>query len=748
MYAFSSYRLKLAERQLERDGQPLALQAKTFDLLVYFVQHPGRLILKEELLKQVWPESHVEESNLTVHVSALRKILGGSVDEYVATVPKYGYRFVAEVRELPVESPIDSRLDAQAESPIAPSLPPLAAVSLRTLASDPAEIPGLRRGPGSFRGWPAVLLIAVSGMATLAFLAQRSRQIWNPVLLTASQQLESTPALSADGRRLVYSLRGTMHSKPDPNKIGLRMRTFASDEVTVLTQQADFGAAWSPDSSELAFIRFVPQPGMVSDAFLALRSLTSGAERVLTKINYRGPSPGPGVTYSPDGKWLITSIGTGFFDGSSPRRLHSVARANGEISSFLNVPPGFIGDSNAVFSPRGDRLAFCRCRSQFSCDLYEVKLSGLKAVGEPEQLTDFGMPEFRPAYLPDGSLLYPSGATYTQRFWRVKRDWLGKASSEQISPAGEDVSQATVAVGSNGVARLVYVRSRVDSNIWHLDLSQRKIKANAAKALITSNQADQTPAYSADGKWIAFSSTRSGMWEIWACASNGDSCRQLTHMGPNQNRNPSWSTDGKWIAFESRGKGEAQIFLCEVSTAITKQLSTGTGAFSDPVWSRDGKYLYFTSNRSGRLEVYRMPAPKDGGIPTQYDQVTSFGGSHPQISLDSQTVLFTGIDLFTYQLKIGSPETLARLPRRGPEDRYFIIMPTAGPGRWAYGILFNGLRSFWGRMDWDNGEVEEFYPARFDRNVSLSLSPDTNHLVWAQTDSTEQDLAMLFPFPY
>lgn len=725
MYVFGPYNLKLKERQLERDGQPLVLQAKTFDLLVFFLQNPGRLILKEELLRQVWQDSHVEESNLTVHVSALRKALGGSPDEYVATVPKFGYRFVAEVRALPLEKP---------------AAPPV--------VSDAAPIKTQAQGPSFIFGWPALILTIVAGIGILAVLSQRSMQTWNPMLLTASQQLESSPALSPDGKRLVYSLRGTMHSKSDPATTGLRLRLVASDELSVLTETPDFGTAWAPDSSEIAFIRFVPQPGMVTEAFLMLHPLSNGEERVLAKINYRGPAPGPGVTYSPDGKWLITSVGTGFFDGASPRRLNAVSRTTGEMSSLLSVPSGFIGDSNPIFSPSGDRLAFCRCKSQFSCDLYEVKMSGTKPVGEPEQLTDFGMVEFRAAYLPDGTLLYPRGPNYAQRFWRTRRDWLGKLTHEQISPAGEDVSQPTVATGADGLTRLAYVRSRVDSNIWHLELNKGKAEAGAAKVLINSTQADQTPAYSADGKWIAFASNRSGMWEIWACSSSGDSCRQLTQLGPNASRNPSWSMDGKWVAFESRGKGDAQIFLVEVATSRTKQLSVGNGTFTDPVWSRDGKWLYFTSSRSGRLEIYRMPAPKDGNVSTQYDQITAFGGSHPQLSPDSQTMLFTGIDMVSYRLTIGKPETLVSLPENSKADRYFIYPPVPGPANWAYGILFDGLRSFWGRMSWESGAVEEFTPARFDRNVSLSLSSDGNHLIWAQTDSTEQDLAMLFPFRY
>ena len=101
MYEFGPFRLIPEERQLLRDNQPVPLTPKCFDLLVVLVENTGHLIEKDQLLKRIWPDSFVEEANLSVNMSALRRALGEGPNEYqyVETVPRRGYRFVAGVTE-------------------------------------------------------------------------------------------------------------------------------------------------------------------------------------------------------------------------------------------------------------------------------------------------------------------------------------------------------------------------------------------------------------------------------------------------------------------------------------------------------------------------------------------------------------------------------------------------------------------------------------------------------------------------
>jgi DNA-binding winged helix-turn-helix (wHTH) protein/TolB-like protein/Flp pilus assembly protein TadD len=100
LYAFGPFLLDTRERRLLRDGEVVPLTLKAFDLLQILVENQGHLLPKEELLRRVWPDAIVEENNLTVTISALRKALdeGPTDRQYIETVPRRGYRFVAEFR--------------------------------------------------------------------------------------------------------------------------------------------------------------------------------------------------------------------------------------------------------------------------------------------------------------------------------------------------------------------------------------------------------------------------------------------------------------------------------------------------------------------------------------------------------------------------------------------------------------------------------------------------------------------------
>ena len=111
IYEYGPFRIEPDQHRLTRDGIPLPLAPKAFELLVYLVQNSGRLLMKEELLRAVWPDSFVEEANLTVAISTIRKALaekeGGL--RYVETVPTKGYRFLASVRKVKPEPVVAER---------------------------------------------------------------------------------------------------------------------------------------------------------------------------------------------------------------------------------------------------------------------------------------------------------------------------------------------------------------------------------------------------------------------------------------------------------------------------------------------------------------------------------------------------------------------------------------------------------------------------------------------------------------
>src|SRR5215472_1232692 len=105
-FEFDSFRLDSVRHLLLRDGEVVQLAPRTFRLLQALFQHRGTVLSKDELMKQLWPDTVVEENNLTVIISALRKALGENPHQhrYIVTIPGRGYSFVAEVREVWDES--------------------------------------------------------------------------------------------------------------------------------------------------------------------------------------------------------------------------------------------------------------------------------------------------------------------------------------------------------------------------------------------------------------------------------------------------------------------------------------------------------------------------------------------------------------------------------------------------------------------------------------------------------------------
>ncbi len=101
-YEFGPFRLDAQKHRLLRNGDLVPVPSKALEALIVFVQHPNQMLEREALMQAVWADTFVEDANLTVAVSQLRKSLGqnGVAGEYIETVPRVGYRFVAEVREV------------------------------------------------------------------------------------------------------------------------------------------------------------------------------------------------------------------------------------------------------------------------------------------------------------------------------------------------------------------------------------------------------------------------------------------------------------------------------------------------------------------------------------------------------------------------------------------------------------------------------------------------------------------------
>ena len=161
LYEFGDFQLHPLQRLLLRDQTAVSISNKAFDLLLVLIEGRDRVLTKDELLEKVWPDTIVEENNLTVAMSALRKALGEGANDrrYILTVPGRGYRFIAEVRTVP----------AREESPAS-------AIAV----SQPAALPEKASNAGkSSRALPSrtllVLALLAAAVAVVYFaLARRS----------------------------------------------------------------------------------------------------------------------------------------------------------------------------------------------------------------------------------------------------------------------------------------------------------------------------------------------------------------------------------------------------------------------------------------------------------------------------------------------------------------------------------------------------------------------------------------------
>jgi DNA-binding winged helix-turn-helix (wHTH) protein/TolB-like protein/Tfp pilus assembly protein PilF len=162
-YSFDSFTLDASRRTLLREGEPVPLKPKAFETLLALVQSPGRVVGKDELMRALWPDSFVEEANLTQQVSLVRKALGDDPKEprFIVTVPGRGYSFVADVREAEETAAAPGPEPAPQESPRPPEAEAEAPTHVSAgAASRPA------RGRGAARRWvPFVVTAAVVAAA-------------------------------------------------------------------------------------------------------------------------------------------------------------------------------------------------------------------------------------------------------------------------------------------------------------------------------------------------------------------------------------------------------------------------------------------------------------------------------------------------------------------------------------------------------------------------------------------------------
>ena len=177
-YEFGRFKIRMGDRVLLRDEDIVPLTPKVFDILLALVESSGQVISKDGLMKKVWPDSFVEEGNLTQNISVLRKALGEGQNghQYIETVARRGYRFVAPVREFRL-SDLDSQQVVNEASVIAA---PAIAVAESVNSSVSAERNAQMSGGGLRKHGTLILttlLVLVAAAAGIVYSARNSNAV-------------------------------------------------------------------------------------------------------------------------------------------------------------------------------------------------------------------------------------------------------------------------------------------------------------------------------------------------------------------------------------------------------------------------------------------------------------------------------------------------------------------------------------------------------------------------------------------
>jgi len=232
--------------------------------------------------------------------------------------------------------------------------------------------------------------------------------------------------------------------------------------------------------------------------------------------------------------------------------------------------------------------------------------------------------------------------------WRLGA--LSGGNPTRLASVGQDGASPVVTRTPDGLARLVYVRSFSDANVWRIDAPGRGAPASSPPvAAIASTRVDAIPNLSSDGRRITFVSNRAGEQEIWSADTDGSNAVAVTAMATVPGF-PRWSPDGTQIAFHADPAGRPDVVVVPANGGKPRILTANTPGGAFPSFSRDGRWVYFCNNTD--LRIWKVAAAGGPAI-----QVTSDPGA---IAIESPD----GQDLY-YVAAADKPSAVWRMPVGG-----------------------------------------------------------------------------------
>jgi Tol biopolymer transport system component len=429
-----------------------------------------------------------------------------------------------------------------------------------------------------------LLIAGTAAWVVRAGLGSAATEPTSVVRLAASAGVLGAPALSPDGSRVAFSWAGEGATNPE-----LVVLPIGSQVRQVLTHDPGLEEwpVWSPDGRRIAFIRC----GAGTCGIYAIAA-SGGPEQKLRDL---APDRYYGLAWSPDGRFLA------YAERPSPARPFALflLSIDGLTARRLTAPAdGNVGDLRFAFSPDGRTLGVIRLTDNIAVHLIAVDTGADRTLLSDQREWVGGI-----VWSGDGQhLVLSANQQGVRRLWKVP---IAGGGLQQVAAAGEDSYHPSV---SAAAGRLAFVHEFRD---W--DLSRGALvsgQLRGAAPFLSSARADLDPAFSPDGRRVAFVSERGGMRDLWVSNSDGTAARQLATLRPDVAARPCWSPDGTRLAFHGGG-----IHVVAADGGTPRRM---TQDGETPSWSSDAQWIYYIAVRGGRFHGLKVPAA--GGTPVQVVQ--------------------------------------------------------------------------------------------------------------------------------
>lgn len=661
-YEFGPFHLDMDERLLMREGRVVPLSPKVFDTLLVLVENSGRILGKDELMQTLWPDTYVEESNLTQNISQIRRALGNAASEsqYIETIPKRGYRFVAPVQVAtrneqaaavaePGREPGEDRLhqangngsngngnSVMSEEDNARSIAAESSTELAARpgieAQTPADSDIVVRPLNPKRMLASVVMLFLS-LAIVAFAlfsayrrsvnthAKTAFQHINPAKLTTSGKAVQS-AISRDGRYVAYVLE-----EADQQSLWVRQVAATSNAQVVAPAEVKFqGVTFSIDDGFIYYVTH--RRGEVLNELYQVPLLGGTPKKVLSDVD----SP---VTFSPNGQYVAflrnypqqreVSLITAKLDGFEERKLFT--RKRPETLSLLG----------ASWSPDG-RLIACAAGTGSGGDAVAQIVAVNIADGSAQPIGNQNWTAIgQLAWLGDGSGVVLSAWQRTSAVYGDQLWLLSYPKGEVRRITSEITSYEGVSISGDSSALVVRRSDRV-SRIWIVPVS-----GNNADAVLNASAATQIQSgfgdnyseqlgldWTPDGRLI-YATHASGNLDIWSTTTDGKQQKQLTRDALTDVL-PTASGDGRYIVFSSERSGTSHLWRMDADGGNPKQLTNGKGD-SGASLSPDGKWVVYSSLHDGKPVLWKVSI--DGDEPVQLSQAMM---TRPIVSPDGKWI--------------------------------------------------------------------------------------------------------------